>query len=235
MKKLLVTIVVFALLLVSVCSVTAAEAGSEESNDIHLIELFSQWASENYQAKHYSIEESGSFSGGIGYYDPEVLCRHTNGEGAMDWALMKVESFPELNWEIAMRIGELIVSSDSEEPIFTFGYGVYDAKQDQFYDLYDIHERAEDYPQLMDTLREQKIGRPIGDADTDGYLTVLDATRVQRILAELDPPEYNGAVYYLHEPGQPILDSSYYADYDLDSDVTIVDATGIQRALANLD
>ena len=59
----------------------------------------------------------------------------------------------------------------------------------------------------------------IGDADMDGSVTILDATRIQRWLAELANDNE------IHEKN---------ADADLDNDVTILDATHIQRFIAGL-
>ena len=58
-----------------------------------------------------------------------------------------------------------------------------------------------------------------GDADADGAVTILDATRIQRRLAGL-----------IDDSG---LDMQA-ADADLDGSVTILDATRIQRVLVNL-
>ncbi len=60
----------------------------------------------------------------------------------------------------------------------------------------------------------------LGDADLDGSVTVLDATRVQRYLADLTT---------LSDEAKPA------ADADEDGDVTIMDATAIQRWLADMD
>ena len=57
----------------------------------------------------------------------------------------------------------------------------------------------------------------VGDADMDGDVTVLDATRIQRVLADLET----------------IIDR-IAADTDHDGDTTILDATRIQRFLADL-
>ena len=59
----------------------------------------------------------------------------------------------------------------------------------------------------------------LGDADLDGEISIMDATRVQRTLAELD-----------------VLSgySTLAADVDRDSEITILDATRIQRFLAEL-
>ena len=58
----------------------------------------------------------------------------------------------------------------------------------------------------------------LGDVDTDGIVTILDATVIQRVLAELPVSAYDAAA----------------ADTDEDSEVTILDATAIQRWLASL-
>ena len=57
-----------------------------------------------------------------------------------------------------------------------------------------------------------------GDADDDGEVTILDATAIQRRLAELPTSAYNEKA----------------ADADRDGEVTILDATSIQRYLAQL-
>lgn len=58
-----------------------------------------------------------------------------------------------------------------------------------------------------------------GDADGDGVITVIDATRIQRYLSGMaDEKDIN----------------TVSADADMDGSVTIMDATRIQRALADL-
>lgn len=57
-----------------------------------------------------------------------------------------------------------------------------------------------------------------GDVDNDGDLTILDATAIQRMLADLPSESY----------------AVWNADYDDDGSVTILDATAIQRKLADL-
>ena len=58
----------------------------------------------------------------------------------------------------------------------------------------------------------------LGDADSDGTVTILDATTIQRHLASLPTTSYNNKA----------------ADADEDGEVTIIDATCIQRHLASL-
>lgn len=62
-------------------------------------------------------------------------------------------------------------------------------------------------------------GSLIGDADSDGQVTILDATRIQRWLADLVKDNQ--------------IDKKN-ADVDYDNQVTIIDATRIQRFIAGL-
>ena len=62
-------------------------------------------------------------------------------------------------------------------------------------------------------------GTLCGDADGDGLVTILDATAIQRKLADFDAEGYNASA----------------ADADGDGVVTILDATAIQRKLAGFD
>ena len=70
----------------------------------------------------------------------------------------------------------------------------------------------------------------VGDADGDGEVTIMDATRIQRWLAEIcdmDGKPYSGRALTNAERKA--------ADADGDGEVTILDATKIQRQLAGLD
>ena len=65
----------------------------------------------------------------------------------------------------------------------------------------------------------QELGYLRGDADGDGEINILDATRIQRYLAGITP--------------ESDIDKKA-ADADLDGSVTILDATRIQRFLADI-
>ena len=58
----------------------------------------------------------------------------------------------------------------------------------------------------------------VGDVDTDGIVTVLDATAIQRHLADMPNESFDAAA----------------ADADGDGKITILDATAIQRWLVRL-
>ena len=59
----------------------------------------------------------------------------------------------------------------------------------------------------------------IGDVDGDGNVTILDATAIQRYLADMNPDPFIDAV----------------ADVDGDGDISVLDATFIRRYLVELD
>lgn len=59
----------------------------------------------------------------------------------------------------------------------------------------------------------------LGDADLDGIISILDATRIQRTVAEL------------YMPGD---DAALAADVDTDESITILDATRVQRYLVEM-
>ena len=84
-------------------------------------------------------------------------------------------------------------------------------------------ERTYPYFSVSDTHTEPEATEPtavfIGDADSDGKVTILDATRIQRYLAALVME------HQIHKGN---------ADADRDGKVTILDATHIQRFLAGL-
>ena len=102
----------------------------------------------------------------------------------------------------------------------TSPYGIYDVSKKQYYDLSDIIDDADMYDGLEETIAALGISRPVGDSDYDGYLTILDATYIQRYLAGMvDITAINSMV----------------SDFDNDGEVTILDPTAIQRRLAELD
>lgn len=74
----------------------------------------------------------------------------------------------------------------------------------------------------VDTASAADSDFKLGDADNDGNITILDATAIQRFLAELSVLSFNEAA----------------ADTDSSGDVDITDATRIQRfvaAMCNID
>ena len=143
---------------------------------------------------------------------------------AYDWAL--VEASFGTNYLTVIHSdyvgGRRLYASGYGKQPFLFDIGLYDAEQDRFFDLTEVN--FDDYDGLYEEFQRLDLGyrdseEVFGDADGDGAVTVLDATRIQRLLVGLCP-KYNIA---------PTA-----ADVDRDGSVTILDATRIQRSIAGI-
>ena len=132
----------------------------------------------------------------------------------------------EYRMEINGRIISGIIGASNKD--VAYPYTVYDEHSEAFFSIANVS--VDEYEGLAKALTELKIGRPIGDADNDNELTILDATRIQRVLAELENVKDEDEYYYLSVAGAP----RRFSDYDEDGDVTVLDATAIQRHLARL-
>ena len=88
-------------------------------------------------------------------------------------------------------------------------------------DFYSLAEIASTKPAIIDMIIEKSLTNRIGyigDADCDGEVTILDATAIQRHLAQLDT-----------------LKIELASDIDDNGYVDITDATILQLKLANLE
>ena len=114
-----------------------------------------------------------------------------------------------------------VYSSDIHEP-YWLGWFVYVPQENKFYDLEEAWEM--DF-EGMDWLFSQCIKDRmygfyvLGDADNDKVLSVMDATQIQKELAQLAKPK---------------CPHDYIADYTADEIVDIMDATAIQMKLAQV-
>lgn len=164
-------------------------------------------------------------------YAYQEVYYHYDEDGDNDWALVEADSGRSVPMDISMLINGRVITNNMDAKYFTFKYGVYDVVRDKFFDLDDIKESTDLFPGLTDAIWNLKIGRPLGDADNDDELTVLDATRIQREMAELDTFDEEVEYYHLSVLEAP----RRFSDYDGDGGVTILDATAIQRTLVGLD
>ena len=169
--------------------------------------------------------------------DFEILYVHgaDGSKSGTDWALVRAFRF-DLCYATALHSavvgGRRLTASDLGWAPFEFAFGIYDAEQDRYYDLTEID--FDDYDGLYALWKNLTLTTPYGriyedspyfdgDADGDGRVSILDATRIQRRLANLCT-KYE------------IVATS--ADVDRDGSVTILDATRIQRykaSICNLD
>ncbi len=94
--------------------------------------------------------------------------------------------------------GNKFLRANTNSSPFSLGYGVFDVKTNVFYDLVDawdmnLNHLREVWDELAPAVPYDAKDKSsengmyvIGDADVDGEVTILDATRIQRCLAELD-------------------------------------------------
>ena len=129
-------------------------------------------------------------------------------------------------------IHDTAIDTDDCEYVTIYGYkGSYAEKYATkygipFYDLGYTPVVVPTEPQIPD---EPVSTAKRGDSDGDGEVTVLDATRIQRLLAELC--DIDGSSY----TGKPLSAAQIIiSDADNDGEVTIMDATAIQRYMAEL-
>lgn len=193
---------------------------------------FEKWMYDNKHAVKGNDDEPIRYGEQLEYRHYQELY---SGNG---WTLIyaEFEGFVE-PWEFvgSVILGDRVLSWRAPG-VEDYGYYLYIAAEDTFLEI--NHVMLEDYDGsldrdgIFDALDELKIGRPIGDADGDKELTVLDATAIQRDQAELAAlPEED-----IYTCFKTVCWRDFrYADADCDEEITVMDATRIQRRIADLE
>ncbi len=165
------------------------------------------------------------------YRYKETYC-HEDENGDIDWVM--VEAYEITNVLIGAPYFEIIghraVTSDVRNIPFSFGCGIYDVKQDRFFDILTAY--PERYDGLEEVFTATSYGKLLGDMDKDNKITVIDATMIQQCLASLRDFGADDEIIFLEETWSQV---KRYSDYDADGETTIIDATKIQRHLASID
>ncbi|MBQ6626405.1 MAG: hypothetical protein IIX27_03855 [Ruminococcus sp.] len=152
---------------------------------------------------------------------------HLNKDGDIDWALIYAYTNLCADTPGWMLIDDRIILTNSLYYPFVYCYGVYDAEVDDFIAISENMDLSK-YEGLEDIL-SSTIGVPIGDADLDYNLTIMDATYIQRVMAGLCEFSSRDRIDYY---GSPL---KYISDLDRDGERTIFDATAIQMKLAKVE
>ena len=171
-------------------------------------------------------------------YDEQYYHYDENGE--IDWALIYADKHITEPWNYHIVYEDRILTYGSKHP-FSFGYGIYDAKTREFHDIITDKGRRYEfdlsaYDGLKEVFDSLNLGFPIGDANHDHELSIMDATHIQLVLAQLKTFDYEDRVEYYHgykdwsELGYP----KYISDINCDGERNILDATAIQMKLAKL-
>lgn len=166
-----------------------------------------------------------------------------------EWILISgglLRDVPQGGWSYHYAVfGNKLIRGNTESLPFKLGYGVYDVKSGAFYDLIDawdmnLNRLRDVWDDIVpcdyydpDHNAAENAMYTIGDADVDGEVTILDATRIQRCIAELDENPWKDFA----ATGSEFIrgtDIAGATDYDRDGDTTVMDATRIQRTIAEL-
>ncbi len=164
------------------------------------------------------------------------LYTHYNTQKEEDWVLVYALTNMVCPMETYAVLGDRVFYQNNVYVPFSFGYAVYDVRQDKFYDFVNCvtgetlasKGRFKDIEKVTGALN---LGVEIGDMNRDGKLTVKDATQIQRCLAgTVDFPIDDDLTSYI--PKTEAL--SYVSDITRDGQRNISDATAVQRKIAGI-
>ncbi len=176
------------------------------------------------------------------------------------------ENSEEPEWTLVYSFTEIFDMSDqrygaSIEDILIFGisygdksasrYLVYVTALDEFLRV-DARDEAlilENCPDFVETMKAEKYCVLRGDINDDFEVDILDATYIQRIVAEYQDKvnvrsklfseerswKYVGSIFCVHTYEGERWNNTYISDYDYDGETTILDATAIQMKLAKVE
>lgn len=185
----------------------------------------------NYYEDRFVEEYVGTFEGFTPEYYYDELYYHCDENGKRDWVLVYATNLTASPWEVQETVADRIFFNAAEIHPFNFGYGVYDVENDCFAGL--TNKILEKYDGLYDAMVELKIGIPLGDADDDRVLSVMDATFIQRAEAQLVEYGRFDCLYGFGSIGG--FEVKYVSDFNLDGERNILDATAIQRKIAKIN
>ena len=155
----------------------------------------------------------------------EELCYHKDKDGITDWALLKAKSAQTEARSFCDVISNRAYVQDELSSPFESSYAVYDAAKKEFIPLTgDIVTQYKDLGRIFDKVGE---GRLIGDVDSDGELSAIDCTFIQRYATRIGNWPENDEIENAELRDK--LNTSYYSDFDRDGERDIVDATRLQR------
>lgn len=222
MKKL-ISMFIVALMLVSVAVAPAFAYDNITSGDY----LYESKFVDYYITPTYQYE--GDF-----YSYSELYYHHVDEndpESEIDWVYVNAGTNTQAPWMAKRVVGDRVFYKNCGSRPFEFRHGIYDVKKESFFEI--TTEILHQYEGLAEALDELKVGTPIGDADMDGMLTILDATYIQRVAAHLCEYDRNDDISGYHKLGE--VDLSYISDADMDGERTVMDATYIQNILVGID
>ncbi|MBQ2972316.1 MAG: hypothetical protein IJE16_07185 [Ruminococcus sp.] len=213
MKKVISLVLIFVFILT--VAVMPASANILE-NDGHLYE-------EKFVSRYLPNEKEP-------YYAYDELFVHTNEYEEVDWVLVSASKLSGTDFYMKQVIGDWVLVATFTWLPFNFNYAVYDVKSETFVKLNEeclsVYEGLE---MVMNLLPEAEL---IGDTDGDKSLSILDATNIQRAIAQLCEFDSNDDLTLYFDYGGNL---NYISDFNRDGERSVLDATAIQMKLAKVE
>ncbi|MBQ7966211.1 MAG: hypothetical protein IJ331_09045 [Ruminococcus sp.] len=213
----------------------AYDEGIIDYDDLEIMSTFEKVSVEKI-GWSYETDFVKTYVGSLAEYSYEEVYHYYGGNylgSSPDWVLAKgsVSDKEDCDTRYLKYDDFVLVCNESTAP-FTMGYGAFFTPWDGyggghcFYDLVsDFDLIAEKMDGFTDILKEQDEAVELGNCDGDDDLSVLDATQIQLVVANLDT-----AVKLTDERGVEF----YFEDADSDGEISILDATAVQLKLAKL-
>ena len=126
--------------------------------------------------------------------------------------------------------GDYVLRNNESYSPSIFGYNVYLARSSEVVSLREAYNTNVDG--IESIFSEYGLGELIGDVDNDRSLTILDATNIQRNLAQITEFSDDDKIEGVCEDDS--ISISYISDFNRDGKRDILDATTIQKRLASL-
>ncbi len=166
---------------------------------------------------------------GFGRYLYKDVMTQYNEDGTPQYTLIHARSSGCREASAGFKFGNVVLITWSQYSWFDYQYGIYDYKEDKIYDMYELRNTPDKYDDLQENLLLYADAYIVGDSDRDWKITVMDSTKIQRIIAQLD--RYEDYEFYASEDGN---ERGYISDFDCDGELNIMDATAIQRYVAKI-
>ena len=219
MKKLLVIIVAISIVLLTTFSVSG------------LVDVSSEYAEEFYKYAGITKECED-----VGYYSGPLYSYYSiDGSEYPDWVFVSGSNGIFLDAFIYGVFGDYCIRQPHRTYPSSLGYYIYFVEENKFYPIevaWELEFQGKEKI-FTDYLIPNGIAETIGDNDSDGKLSIIDATKIQMALVGAsDFHPYDELNMYQNISGRQI---KYISDFDRDGERTVLDATAIQHKLAGLE
>lgn len=191
----------------------------------HRSDVFSKYLEEQGAYFPEILDEEQAFNL---WYMYKELYVHNNDNGELVYSLVFGATPYKTEGDIYEVYGNYVLRQSNSYSPYSFGYFIYLSETDNYLTLKEAIEL--EVPAVEEVFTIYGLGELIGDVDGDRTLSVLDATKIQRCLAQFEQFNENDEVV-----GNNSNETSVYiSDFNRDGKRNIFDATEIQRQVAGV-